>query len=364
MKIMHILRAPLGGLYRHVLDVCDGQIRAGHDVGIICDENTFDEYAQSLLAPIQNKLKLGFHKVKMARAISWVDGPAILKIKKILSNHAPDIVHGHGAKGGAYARLCAPNGAKRIYTPHGGSLHYKAGTPAGILFGNLEKLLFNKTDRLIFESEFAKLSFEKRFGSAKCPTFVVHNGLRRDEFKSIKPNKLASDFLFIGELRLLKGVDVLIKAFATLVKQNPNLKLSIVGSGSDEMLFAQLVQKLNIAPNVIFHGRMPASKAFALGHTLIVPSRAESLPYIVLEAIAASKPIICSMVGGIPEILGHNNKALIPADNVNRLTHAMQNQLMASKEEIKEQTKQNLEKVKAQFSQEHMIANIFAAYSA
>jgi glycosyltransferase involved in cell wall biosynthesis len=62
---------------------------------------------------------------------------------------------------------------------------------------------------------------------------------------------------------------------------------------------------------VRFAGAMPARAAFAKGRTLVVPSRAESLPYIVLEAAAARMPMIATSVGGIPEIFGPDAAALI-----------------------------------------------------
>jgi glycosyltransferase involved in cell wall biosynthesis len=59
---------------------------------------------------------------------------------------------------------------------------------------------------------------------------------------------------------------------------------------------------------------MPARQAFGLAHTLVVPSRAEAMPYLVLEALAAGKPIIATAVGGIPEIFGAGSQALVQPD--------------------------------------------------
>ena len=60
---------------------------------------------------------------------------------------------------------------------------------------------------------------------------------------------------------------------------------------------------------------MPAREAFALGRILVAPSRAESLPYIVLEALAAQKPIVTTKVGGVPEIFGPYADRLIASDD-------------------------------------------------
>ena len=59
---------------------------------------------------------------------------------------------------------------------------------------------------------------------------------------------------------------------------------------------------------------MPARQAFALGRIIVVPSRAEAMPYIVLEALAAGKPMIATAVGGIPEIFGAGSPALVRPD--------------------------------------------------
>jgi glycosyltransferase involved in cell wall biosynthesis len=67
-----------------------------------------------------------------------------------------------------------------------------------------------------------------------------------------------------------------------------------------------------LAGSVRFVGAKPARSAFAMGRLLVIPSRAESLPYIVLEAAAAGVPLITTRVGGIPEIFGPDSADLVP----------------------------------------------------
>ncbi|MDE2579190.1 MAG: glycosyltransferase family 4 protein, partial [Hyphomicrobiales bacterium] len=67
--------------------------------------------------------------------------------------------------------------------------------------------------------------------------------------------------------------------------------------------------------SIAFAGAMPARAAFKLGRMMVVPSRAESLPYVVLEAAGAQIPLISTNVGGIPEIFGPYADRLIPSDD-------------------------------------------------
>ena len=72
-----------------------------------------------------------------------------------------------------------------------------------------------------------------------------------------------------------------------------------------------------------FVGAKPARAAFALGRLLVVPSRAESLPYIVLEAPPPALPLIATRVGGIPEIFGPDARALVPPGDPAALRRAI-----------------------------------------
>ena len=95
-----------------------------------------------------------------------------------------DVVHGHGAKGGAYARLARAARAIRVYTPHGGSLHYRWSSPAGFLYLALERVLMRRTDLFLFESAYGRDVFRAKIGEPGALVRVVHNGVDRGRIRA------------------------------------------------------------------------------------------------------------------------------------------------------------------------------------
>ena len=95
------------------------------------------------------------------------------------------MVHGHGAKGGAYARLAAAPRALRVYTPHGGSLHYRWSSPTGFLYLALERVLMRRTDLFLFESAYGRDVFRAKIGDPGDRARVVHNGVAEAEFAPV-----------------------------------------------------------------------------------------------------------------------------------------------------------------------------------
>ncbi len=326
LKILHVLRAPVGGLFRHVLDLAREQIARGHRVGLIADATTGGARAETALAQLAPALALGLTRVAMSRQIGLRDLTAARHVARRAAETAADVVHGHGAKGGAYARLAHAPHAITVYTPHGGSLHYRWSTPSGFLYLSLERILMPRTDLFLFESAFGRDAFFGKIGTPGGLACVVHNGVGEDEFTPVAPADGATDLVFVGELRHLKGVDVLIAAIALLAREGRRVTATIVGDGPDRGAFEAAAQELG--PAVRFAGAMPARAAFALGRVLVVPSRAESLPYIVLEAGAAGLPMIATRVGGIPEIYGpHAGDLIAPGDTgalAGAIRHALQ----------------------------------------
>ena len=328
LRILHVMRAPVGGLFRHVYDLAQEQAQRGHYVGIVADRTAADSLTVSRLAAIAPKLKLGLSLVPMSRQPGLGDLKALRSVLKIARALDLDVLHGHGAKGGAYARGAgarlsfAGERVKVFYTPHGGTLHYRPGSLAGRVFFVLERIMGRATDGLIFESDYARQAYGRLIGDGGTPRRVIPNGVGPQDFDQVAPNPDAANFLFIGELRALKGVDVLLDALARLVPTHP-VRAVIVGQGPDGDALKAQAHTLGLDAHVTFPGAMPARAAFPLGHCLVVPSRAESFPYVVLEAGAAGKPLIATNVGGIPEIVAGTSTELIPPGSVDDLTRAL-----------------------------------------
>lgn len=313
LSILHVLRAPVGGLFRHVCDLARGQVECGHKVGVVA-ASSGGERAEAALADLAKDLALGLTRVPMPRDLGVDDVAAIYHVGERVAETGADVLHGHGAKGGAYARLARHGRAVRVYTPHGGSLHYRWSTPAGLIYLTAETMLKRRTDLFLFESQYGRETFAAKIGKPGPDALmqVVHNGVAEAEFLPVKPALDATDLVFVGELRKLKGVDLLIDAIATLARDGRGVTATIVGDGSDRTIFEAAVVENGLGNAIRFVGPKPARDAFALGRTLVVPSRAESLPYVVLEAAAAGLPIIATNVGGIPEIFGPESGDLVP----------------------------------------------------
>jgi glycosyltransferase involved in cell wall biosynthesis len=138
----------------------------------------------------------------------------------------------------------------------------------------------------------------------------------------IAPQSGAADLLSVGEFRHIKGTDVLIDALAELHRSGRRVSLAIAGDGEESQALRDQVARLGLTDAVRFLGHTPARQAFAHGRLLVVPSRADSLPYVVIEAGGAGIPIVASCVGGIPEILGPDAN-MVPPEDPARLARAI-----------------------------------------
>lgn len=324
LNILHVFRAPVGGLFRHVTDLARGQAARGHNVGLIADSTTGGARADETLGELARELAFGVSKYPFPRHLGFGDAGGVRHVAQRIAQCRAHVIHGHGAKGGAYARLAAaPKGAIRAYTPHGGSLHYRATSPLGLLYLGLERLLMPRSDLFLFESAYSWNVFRAKVGTPTGLARVVHNGIGEADFNIVEPAADATDILFVGEFRAIKGIDVLIEAIALLRRQGRVVSATIVGYGPDEDALRAQAAARALENDVRFLSAMPARQAFSFGRLMVVPSRSESLPYIVLESAGAGLPVVATKVGGIPEIFGPDSARLVPPEDAGALAAAI-----------------------------------------
>ena len=326
LRILFVFRAPLGGLFRQVIDLVRYQSRAGHQIGIVADSLTGGDRAIEVFKELAPMCPLGIHRLPMRRNPHPSDVMHIRTIAKIAREMNVDVVHGHGSKGGLYARFDAilrPSGPIRAYTPHGGSFNYQPGTLIHKAYMMIERMLERGTDLFTFESQYIADRFREEVGATDKLVRIVLNGLYPHEFEPRKLVENPTDIVFIGELRAAKGIDTLIKALARLKADGRRVTATIIGGGPDDALLREMTRDLGIEDQTTFTGPMLGSEGIRRGRIMVVPSRAESLPYIVLEAVAAQVPLVTTNVGGIPEIVGAGYDWMIPSGDLEVLVRTI-----------------------------------------
>jgi len=138
-------------------------------------------------------------------------------------------------------------------------------------------------------------------------------------------------FLFVGRLRIRKGVEVLLAALRSLLAAHPEARLLIAGDGEHREALERSAAELELGSAVRFLGRCSAGRVRGLlrgARALVVPSIYEGMPLVVLDAMEAGLPVIASAVSGIPEVVADEEKRprtgwLVPPEDPERLAAAL-----------------------------------------
>jgi glycosyltransferase involved in cell wall biosynthesis len=362
LKILHAVRAPVGGIFRHIIDLANGQTDRGHQVGIIADSLTGGERADKALAEIAPRLALGVHRIAIHREPWPTDILVWMRFRNLIATLKPDVLHGHGAKAGVFLRLKSrADDCIRVYTPHGGSLHYPPNTLKGAVYSRLERALMNNTDLFLFESAFARDTYQRMIGTPKGLVRCVFNGVTAGEFDPVPKADDATDIVYVGEFRRIKGADLLIDAVARLHADGKPLTMTLAGDGEEMATLKAQVERLGLTHSVRFIGHVKARYGFSKGRLLVVPSRGDSMPYVVIEAGAAGIPMVAANVGGIPEIFGSYNDALFAPNIAGAVADAIEI-AMEDPEATAERAKALRERIFQHFSQKAMVEGVLAGY--
>jgi glycosyltransferase involved in cell wall biosynthesis len=363
LRILHAVRAPVGGIFRHILDLANGQAERGHHVGIIADSLTGGERAKTALAEIAPRLKLGVRRIAIHREPHPADLLVWARLMYLIWWLKPNVIHGHGAKAGAFIRMKARSKHSiRVYTPHGGSLHYPLNTFKGAIYSRLERVLMNSTDLFLFESAFARNTYQRTIGTpsgglVRC----VFNGVTAEEFDPIVLASDSTDIVYVGEFRHIKGADLLIDAVARLRADGKPVSLTLAGDGEEIGFLKDQIQQHGLAGAVRFLGHVKARHGFSRGKLLVVPSRGDSMPYVVIEAAAAGIPMVAANVGGIPEIFGTHTDALFAPNMVGAMADAIETALDDPAAALA-RAKSLRERIFMHFSQKAMVEGILTGY--
>lgn len=364
LRILQVLRSPVGGLFRHVYDLTEELARRGHQVGVVADSLTSDAMSGHRLRALTPSIALGTYYFPMPRTVGMGDLTTPFQVRALANRLKIDVLHGHGSKGGVHARLARLGRRERVAlnTPHGGVLNYKPNTAVGNAFRSIEHAIGNITDAYVFESAYAKEAFHRLIGKPPCEEAVIHNGLADNEFDPLPCDPSAHDFVFVGEFREAKGIGYLIDALGPVKAPDGRpATLAMAGSGPELEATKARIAALGLSNRIELLGVKPVREALVRGRCLVVASLAESLPYVILEGASAGRPVLSTNVGGIREIFGPTSGSLFPAADTPALRAAMQG-FVNNPEAAMAEARVRLDYIRPRFSISHMVDQIEALY--
>jgi glycosyltransferase involved in cell wall biosynthesis len=236
------------------------------------------------------------------------------------------------------------NRVKLVVTEHWTGYQPEDGNYKGAFRKLFTKLIIKNANTVITVSKQLAEAMGKH--SLKFKNVVISNAVDLQVFKVSDKKINPNNFIHISSLDdRQKNICGIIRAFAEVVKQNNQTQLIIVGSGGDEMELRKLVGDLGLSGQVVFVGNKKGVELASLikdSAALIMFSRYENQPVVILEALACGTPVISTYVGGIAEMLDESNSLKVEVENVQQLKGSMELILNDNKFFDAEQIQENI----------------------
>jgi glycosyltransferase involved in cell wall biosynthesis len=328
-----------GGAERHAQLLKDALVERGHQVLVLAtDKNAVD---RDVFADIMVPAIAGGAARRLTRYAFY--GRAYSALRRAIRTFKPDVIHFHTMGELSPSVLLAAHGVPYIVTVHGPEDFTLALLPWQLPASDYKNHSYQWSDiTLIGRLRYAYLRFLQRplylIALRHCAGFIapsrfmaralaeeaapemieqIYNGIHLPEQR---PFVAERRLLFVGRLEAVKGVDVLLRAFARIHHAHPDVELSIIGDGERRSDLEQLADDLGTTSSVRFYGwtgEAEVRSALADSTALIIPSVwPENLPTVALEAIGVGRAIVASRVGGMPELVdeGHTGFLTAPYD--------------------------------------------------
>lgn len=327
LKVLHVLEATEGGTRRHVVDLLAGSDRRLFDAGLVYSRDRADGSLDEDLAHLRS-LGTRLIEVPMVRRISpRRDAAALIELVRVLRRERPQILHLHAAKAGMLGRIASRALRPRpavVYTPHGGAFHDVFGSIRNRAFALLERTVVPLTDMVINVSEYSTHVYAAKTGVRPHRLRTIHNGVSLPgqpdpaavaHFRSQLelPNDCFA-IAVVAQLNPNKGHAVLLEALSLLKRDASRLSVAavLIGDGPLRRELEERRNALHLGREVRFLGFRPNPLDYvAACDALVLPSIAEAFGLVLVEAMLVGRPVIASRVGGIPEIVEHEECGLL-----------------------------------------------------
>jgi glycosyltransferase involved in cell wall biosynthesis len=313
-SIIHIITRLLnGGADENTVFSCNHSVAIGDDVTLIIGKDQNKE----IVSKIDSRVRLVVVEDLVIEISPIKDLLALFKIKKIIKQISPDVVHTHTSKAGILGRFAAwLSGTKLIiHTIH--SLPFiSANFFTKIFYLFIEKITSLITHEFINVSNGTKEIYLKYKIGNLSNHHVIYSAFDVEKFKNTNKHQALKDLntdidlesakiiIRMGRFEKLKGYKELIETFNKILLKFPNTVLILVGDGELLVENKQLSKTLNLEKNIIFTGFTDhPEKIIALADVCVMNSEREGLSRAMLQYLAGGKPVVCSNIYGVKEVM-------------------------------------------------------------
>lgn len=321
MRVMHVAApAAFGGLERVVSTLATAQCAGGDDVHVAT--LSADPGAEAFCGQLARR-GVTTHLVDVPPRDYWGQHGAIAALGRKLR---PDVVHTHGYQADVIAGPAARRAdAAVVTTLHG----FTRGGMRNRCYEWLQRRLARSCDAVVAVSD----AIANELTATGLPTEKVHvipnvlppPGPRLTRSAARRVLGVEEERWVVGwagRLSREKGLDVLLDAIA--LEPHPEYDLVVMGDGPEREALVAQAEQLGVSDRIIWAGIVPGAERYFSGFDLLVlSSRTEGSPIVLLEAMAAGVPIVATAVGGVTELLSPATATLVAPDDPAALREAI-----------------------------------------
>lgn len=324
MRVVHVTQPVEAGVAAVVLDLALAQRARGWSVVVVCPPTGW-------LADRARGLGIDVRPWHATRQPGPMLVKEVLALRRVLARLTPDVVHLHSSKAGLVGRLAVRGRVPTVFQPHLWSFQ----TARGVLRTAStwwERRASRWTNLVVCVSD-DELVIGREAG-VTAPAEVVCNGVDTDRLRprantvaraalGLAPGPLA---VCVGRLAALKGQDQLLSAWPEVLARVPDARLVLVGDGPDGHGW-RAAHPTADHESVRWWGHSDDPAPFyTAADVVVLPSRAEGMALVPLEAMACGRPVVAFDVGGVRQSVGDAG-AVVPAGDIGALAAAVAHRL-------------------------------------
>jgi len=358
LQVIPIFSPPLlfGGSQRVAYIISKELVKRGHRVSIYTSDMKNTKEKTGILIEDVNGITIVRFKTVSLPLLSktgLILTPSLKRVaERELNFDTFDVIHVHEARGFQHILvwwLTRKRTVPYVVQAHGNLSEHFGGVLRKIYDEIFGKKVLEDSLKVIAVNK-VEANHYKRFGVPEEKIEIIPNPIDAGEFDSfvtkgvfrkkynIKPNSKV--ILFMGRVHPIKGLDILLHAFANMIK-NGRMDVTLVIAGPDDGYMKECIKivKAHSLNNVIFTGQLNDKErvqAYVDADVVVLPSRYETFPMVVLEAYACGKPVIASKTGGLKDLIidGETGKLVEPG-NIPELSRALVSVLSSSEKTVK-----------------------------